>query len=206
MAANTRLHAVPGWGSGELLTAAQITGIDLNAAGAVARGSSQSADRVLPLAPVDVFTAGGARKAYPVTGVVSCVNVADDLWFPLGPMPHGHVLDRIRIYVTPAGGHGGQPAVLPSAHLYGLSVLGVATLLKSATHTWSDVPTYEGGIVLDTGAGGFAETIDNDGVSYWLKVTLESGANSVSGLVIKSLRAHVTVDTTEGGPDFAFWP
>lgn len=206
MTANTRVHALPGWSDGELVTPAQINALDVNASRAVSRASTATGTRVVPLAPRAQYD-GSGNRLYSVSapnGRLVTTNTAASLHIPFPDLPQGHSISEVKVHVAPAAAHGGQPAVLPSINVvYITASTGLASSLGSSTHTWSDVATYEAGF--DLAVIGLAHTVAHGTLLYEAVLTLESGANSVTGLEFLDLRMKVTVNTAEGGPDFSFW-
>ena len=208
MAANARVHAAPGWVDGELLTHTQVNALDAGHAVAVIRKSTTSGWKQLPLNYIGSSDLAGLEHGlYTIHGVTKLrANPAGsivDVAFAV-ELPHGHVLDTIRVDLYPAGGHGGQPASLPAIKLWRTDIAGAATLIGSDVYAWIDVPTYEGGITLEL--TGLTETIDKASYRYILNIYGESGANSVTGTTLGMCRAHMTIDSSEGGPDLRFFP
>jgi hypothetical protein len=209
MAANTPTRA-GGFAYNTNVTATEFTKLDTNGAGAVARASTSSGNRRIPLCPVEMIDqAGGGlgtRMGYCTGGTITTFNLGAPscyLWIPLPGLPHKHVLSSVTMSVMPAGAHGGQPVVLPSIDVYRIDGSGSAGLLGTGSHTWVDVATYETGIDLVATLAVFP--ISNSLYTYWARFTLESGVNSVTGLVCQALYANCTIDNTYGGPDHSFW-
>lgn len=206
MAANVRAKPA-GFGTLDVVTATEFNALDVNGAQSVNRNSTQSGTRRIPLAPVETFHESGGPTyttlCFPTYGTLVCTNTAvADLFIPIEELPHGHTLTTVTMAVDPVAGHGGQPAVLPSISVYSVNLAGVAALLGSGTHAWADVATYEAGFNLTASA--LAHTIDRSN-TYWVKVILESGGNSVTGCALLALSATVTIDHAYGGTDLSQW-
>lgn len=208
MAANT-LTRVGGFAYNTPATATEFTKLDTNGAGAIARASTHTGTRKIPLYPVDTIdSAGGGlgtRMCSVGYGSLTCVNVAYDLFVPLHELPHGHILNTVAMKIVPGGGHGaGAPAVLPSIHLYKVDTAGTATLLaSSAAYLYVDAVTYEAGRTIATTNAN--HTIDRENYTYVIKIVMESGVNSQTGCVIRGGECSITVDNTYAGPDYTFW-
>lgn len=208
MAANARVHAAPGWADGEILTHLQANALDAGQAVAVSRQSTTSGWKQLPLNYIGSSdTAGLEHGLYTINGVTH-LRADPAGWMVVVAfaveLPHGHVLDTVRVDLYPAGGHGGQPASLPAIKLWKTDITGSATLIDFVVYTWVNVATYEGGITLEL--TGLTETINNASYRYILQISGESDTNSVTGTVLGMCRAHMTIDTSEGGPDLRFFP
>lgn len=206
MAANTRTKSV-GFAFNDTVTATEFNKLDTNGAQSINRNSSGSGNRRMPLTPAEMIDqAGGGlgtRMGYCIQGTIVTFNVAYYIWLPLHNLPHGQVLSSVALTVLPAGAHGAQPAVLPSIDVYRIDGSGSAVLLGTGTHTWTGIPGYEAGF--DLTASGIAHTISNSLYTYWVRLTLESGVNSVTGLTARALYANCTIDHAYGGTDLTFW-
>lgn len=206
MAANTRTFSPPA-SLNQIATVTHFNKLDTNGTACIRRDSSKSGWKRVPFLPVETIdSAGGGvgtRMCAAAYGTLSCVNVAYDLYCNLPELPDGHTLNDVKVHVHPAGGHGAQPAVMFSIHVYKCADDGTATLLGSGTHVWADIATYEAGF--DLLATGLAHTIDNETYTYQVKIILESGANSVTAGSLKNMKVYCTLDLAEGGADLSTW-
>lgn len=209
MAANTRVKT-SGFSLGYVPSATEFNKLDTNGAGAVARLGTATGTKLLPLKPINavVFSGSETRLCDIANGVVTCVNsAAGDLWFPLEGLPHGHVLTAVSLAVNPADGHTNEPAVLPSMVVFKVSSAGAATALSilGGAYVWSgaDPTAYNAGFTLAQTS--LAHTINNASYTYWLRVVLESGSDSITGMVLNSLSATCTIDHADGGADISIW-
>lgn len=204
MTARRAVTKTGGWAEKEILTAAQATAIDAAAAAGVANAATTGGDKVMPLVfsgaslgdSAEVYTSGG--KHYFTN------NAATSQWELVG-LPHGHILDQVSIFLKPAGGHAAdpaQPAQLPKVEVFKVDSAGAATSFGSSTYAWVDKATYEHANGIYIGLDGMVEVIDLSTYRYVVELTHESGANSVTGIQLKSIVCNLIVDTTE---DFSFW-
>lgn len=205
MAANSRTFAPP-CATLDTITATQFNKLDTNGAGAVARASTKTGWRRMPMMWI-----GENCVAPPVlsssAGYVQIISAGSVICY-LPDLPDGHVLDGVGVHLTPSAGHGGEIGTKPKIELYSVTALGVVTSLGSETYVWVDVPTYEAGFYLNL--IGVAETINQDvgaggGKAYVVEFTTEGGANFVTQGHLDSLNAYVTVDTAYSGADFNHW-
>jgi len=204
MATNTLVHAAPGWPDGALLTHVEANGLDAGQAASVRRDSTASAWRNCPLSYAGTSdTAGLEHAVYVINGQTFLRNTAKDANFSLY-LPYGHTLTKVRLLLIPPAGHVGQPASLPYIKAWKTGMDGAATLLGSATYTWVDVPTYEGGITLEV--AGLAEVIANQTFRYSVQVAPENGANSITGALVQAIATYVAIDSSIGGPDIVIYP
>lgn len=212
MAANSLVHAAPGWGEGELVTPTQINLLDLRQAQSINRHNSVGGWGAIPFHFVGEYATGGTGLVYSASGGVYMTTGAgtksgtSTYSIDLRPMK-GHSLDGVRLHITPAGGHAGQPAQLPVITLYRIAIAtGVVTNMGTATYAWGggDPGNYQAGFFLSI--TGLAHTIDTAANDYRLEVTVESGLNYVDNGKLDGIQANITVDASEGGPDIVFWP
>lgn len=205
MAANSRAF-IPPCSMNQTITSANFNAMDVNGAQSVNRNSTHSGWRRQPLLPTAQYNSSGARLYSAAFGALLCTNNVGSANIPLLGLPHGHKLISAKVQFLPAGAHGGQPTNLPQIDLYKFD--SAATSLRQATYTWVDIATYEAGFTLTTLALSPGETIDLSAYSYALRIAMESGTNSVSGMYILDCQVNCTVDPsygTAGGPDFSFW-
>lgn len=207
MAANTRTFSPP-CSLNQVITATNFNKLDTNGTACIRRDSSKSGTKSHPFLPVETIDpAGGGlgtRMCYAYYGTLTCYNVAYDVYCPLVELPDAQVLNAVTVHCHPAGGHGAQPAVMFSIHVYKCALSdGTATLLGSGTHTWVDIATYQAGF--DLTATGLAHTIDLETYTYVVKIILESGANSLTAGQLISMKVTCTLDLAEGGIDLSTW-
>jgi hypothetical protein len=205
MAANSRTFAPP-CATLDTITATQFNKLDTNGAGAVARASTKTGWRRMPMMWIAENTL--ATPVLYSSGGIVYVHASGTVISYLPDLPDGHILDGVGVHLTPAGAHGGEIGTKPKIELFSITALGVAVSLGSETYVWSDVPTYEAGFYLNL--IGVAETINQDvgaggGKAYVVEFTTEGGANFVTDGKLDSLNAYVTVDTAYSGADFNHW-
>lgn len=205
MAANTRTFSPP-CSINQVITATNFNKLDTNGAYAPSRLNTASGYRLVTLQPLETVaaTGGGTRICTVGLGSLSCANVSDDLYLYVPPLPDGHALAGLKIKFLPAGAHAAQPAVLPSITAYKVDVDGATTSIGTASYAWVDIATYEAGFTL---TAALVHTVNETltGYSHRVKVILESGANSVTGMQILSMAISMTMDTALGGTDNSFW-
>jgi hypothetical protein len=205
MTANSRVFPL-GLGFGEKVSHDQFTALDLNGAQSINRNSSVSGYRRFPLRPITTATPGGSiiatGHASPANTLI-CNNIAYTLILPLDELPHGQTLQSVGVVILPASGHSSSaPAVLPELGVYKQGNAITGTLIKAASYTWTTYTDYEMGFVLMATTMG--EVIDRANV-YFAAITLESGANSQSGLALYTLFGWTDIDHSLGGADLSLW-
>lgn len=204
MAANVNQFS-PAIAFGGKVPSAQLNGVGLQAAQSVNRNNTVTGSKYLPIRPFAQHDGTNVMylKLGSGCGLFTYNTATGDIYWPIEGLPRGHLLTGVTLHIQPTPGHGGQPAQLPEMRLYKeVNTSTTPTLLGSATHTWVDVGTYDAGFSY---AITLSETINPSTTIYMVGFILESGVNSAAGLVISNFQAHVTVDNTEGGPDYRFW-
>lgn len=207
MAANSRAKAT--WVLGDVPTAAQFNTLDANGAGAVARASTGSGTKLMPLCYVASGPVKTVTKPYLDAGHKLAMDNDDvtgaptEHEFDLVGLPNGHTLTAVTVKFDPVAGHGGQPDNLPGFSVLRVTADGTTNSLGSGTYSWVDVSTYEAGMTCTL--SGLTEVIDCETYRYLVDIYNESGTNSIAGCVIASIACTVTVDTAAAGADFTFW-
>ncbi|MFA4900980.1 MAG: hypothetical protein WC563_15785 [Brevundimonas sp.] len=212
MAANSLVHAAPGWAQGEKLTPTQITAVGEQAAQSVNRNSTVSGTRYFQIKPISQYD--NATELYnhnhPDNKII-LKNVgpgggAPILHIPLDGLLHKQTLTAAALRLKPAAGHGAAPLVigtLPTFKVRRADVLGAIVDIGTATYVWVDVATYEAGFYLSALA--MTEVVDLAQYTYHLAYTSEWGANSVTGLMLACMAVTMTIDHAYGGTDLSMW-
>jgi len=204
MAANTRIKPI-GYGSNDLVTATEMQALQVQSAASINRSSSLGGYRTLPL-----ILCGGSSIEMGITDngdMYTTGNTGFVHYFPLLGLPHGHVLDAVRLWIKPADAvrGGNPPGNLPFMELFTIPTGSgmVSDSLGTATAIFYDEAYYEGGQPLLI--SGLGHTVNLEACSYRLVFMGEYGSNSFAGLQLGCLECSVTLDTSEGGPDFTHW-
>jgi len=196
-----------GFGANEVLTSTQANTIDTNAAAGVARASTVSGAKAMPLAFAGFY--GSSATVYQVLNGQAYMNITTAtatsryVSFDLIGLPKGHELYQTIVRLKAAVGHAGQPAILPHATVYSIGTYGTSSVVGTASWTWTTTAAYEatGGISLSVDTIGHTITSN----VYRVQLRGETGANAAGPLYIKSLICAVNVDKASGGTDFTFW-
>ena len=210
MAANTLVHASPGWTQNEIVTSAQLNQLDYNIANSVNRISTKSGWRDCGLVLAGMETALGAASSpvIPANGRVLLANGDNDLsMFSLLGLPIGHTLKYVRLHFTPQSGHAAQPSALPSFRTHGVNGTGEDGIDVLTKYTWVSTSTYEAGFWLQTiDLSAYAPTsaIVTADRHYAVTVHHERLTNS-KPICLDSIQAYCEVNTAQGGPDFTHW-
>jgi hypothetical protein len=119
------------------------------------------------------------------------------LYFPL-KAPKGQTITAFEITIDPAGGHGALPATMPVVQLVKTDrSTGVLSIVSTVTDSASNVGAYE--TAHSFGGSGLTEVATPDTHRYGIRLTSETGANAVAGLVAH--RPSVTYTRTWIGED-----
>ncbi len=111
-------------------------------------------------------------------------------------MPNGSTLTTINVQISGGGGHGSLPAVLPQISLYKVRYSGGATLIAGPVLDGSvNVAAYDSYHPISLLS--MTEVIDDTLFRYILVFAGESGANSLSDLIVNSCDFSVTVGTID---------
>lgn len=103
-------------------------------------------------------------------------NSGISLFLPIS-VPLGATITQFFAEITPQSGHGAMPASKPTTQLYRSDETG-PTLIATATDTTSTVVPYENQHLITSAV--IAEVVPQFGF-YFLKLTGESGTNSIGG-------------------------
>ena len=189
----------------DAVTSAELQALQVQSAQSVNRTSTVSCWRAMPICPISPATNAITNWDNEEHGY----TMDKDLPFPttleLIGLPHGHELSQVKIYIKPSSGHQEQPEYLPSATVY---------RLHHTNHTLSAIGdeaypsagwnanAYEAGfdLVVDCNDS----VIDRTAYTYLLDIIHESGSPSQDS-VMCGIQAYVTIDSSDGGPDFPQW-
>jgi len=108
-------------------------------------------------------------------------------------VPHGATITDITVWVQGAPGHAALPARLPRWELIRKNASATPTVLHTRIDAPTNVASYElgHGIVADPD-----HVVDRSLGAYMLRIEGESGANSVLGFEVRSVRVQFTTATT----------
>jgi len=205
MAANSRSKATT-WADGEQVDATQFEVVESNAAKAIARASTNSGAKQVnacfigkgATAGLGPFVVSGSYRI-PTSLSGTRVNYS----FEIPCLPHGQSLTAFSVRYTPAAGHTTNPGLLPRATLYSVRTTS-ATVLGTASTTWTNTATYHAGTTLTMAIATAARTLSGE-ARYVLQFGNEGGADSTGTVKVNYMAASVTFDTSSGGADLSFW-
>lgn len=138
-----------------------------------------------------VWAIGAAGSAYALNQISAAG--ASILLMPLEPLPKSGLLTSVSINLAGAAGHAGLPGTMPTLRLYRQDIGSVAAPTQvgaTITDTSASVAAYELSHALTI--TGLTEALAHDsGNRYYIRVTGETGANSVAGLALLDVAALV---------------
>jgi hypothetical protein len=204
MSAATRTKLAT-WSPLQTITPVEIASLDSKAAAGVARTDTASGYKCMPMSVCGVCATATVTFATKVStsGVLTfCTNSAHTVCYSLDLL-QGQTLASVAVLLKPQAHAAGAPATQPKLRVYRAAT--AASCLGSVAYTggasdW-DGSAFE--LKLSPSLG----NITVGSYRIHATVTNESGAHSMSGLRVLSVRANVTVDTASGTikPDIRFW-
>lgn len=132
-----------------------------------------------------VSASGNFSTGFNYLSIATSVSSGDQANIPLHNLVHGATISMIDVMFAAATGHAGLPAVAPSITLVRVPIVagstpGVPAVIATGTYVPTTLVNYNNGnnklITVFP-----AHVVDAEGYVYQLRVTDESGANSIPG-------------------------